>query len=201
MEDELVVEALRAIGVHVASSQDLMNTREPYPKAIPILLELLGKVETYVIKEIIVRSLATKGAQGKIEKSLIEEFERCLDDDSAKARSFRWAIANTLDLAGGKANVDDLIRLLQDPRSARARGLLIIAASKTKERKLIPLLLEFLDDEGLQGFAAAGLGKLHAEEAVPKLKLLAAKTKNSWVRREALNALKKIEKPKREPGR
>jgi hypothetical protein len=37
LEDQLVVAALKNVGVHVASSQDLMNTRDPYPLAIPVL--------------------------------------------------------------------------------------------------------------------------------------------------------------------
>jgi HEAT repeat protein len=196
LEDQVLVEALKEVGVQVTSSQDLINTRVSYSEAIPVLLEFLWKVETYAIKETIVRSLATKGAKGKVEESLLKAFEASLSDESTAARTFRWAIANTLDLIGGKADVDDLVRLLQDPRSARARGLLIMAAAKTKDRKIIALLLEFLDDESLQGFAAAGLGTLRAEEAIQKLKSLAADTKNSWVRREALNALKRIEKRK-----
>ncbi len=192
LEDQLVVAALKNVGVHVASSQDLMNTRGPYPLAIPVLIEFLAKVKTYAVKEIIVRSLATKAAKGKAEQALIEEFELSLWGESVEAQSFRWAVANTLELIGGKANVDDLMRLLLDPRSASARGLLSIAAAKTKDPRVIPILMDYLEAEDLQGFAARGLGKLRAKEAVPKLKAIAATTKNSWVRREAVKALERI---------
>jgi hypothetical protein len=193
LEDQLVVAALENAGVLVTSSQDLMNTRDPYPLAIPVLIEFIGKVKTYAIKEIIARSLATKAAKGKAEQALVNEFEASLHDESVDAQAFRWAIANTLDLIGGKADVDDLMRLLQDPRSARARGLLSIAAAKTKDRRVIPILLDYLNFENLQGFAANGLGKLRAEEAIPKLKAIASTTKNSWVRREAVKALERID--------
>ena len=72
--------------------------------------------------------------------------------------------------------------------------MLSLAAAKTRNLKMIPILLEGLDsgDLDLQGFGARGLGKLRAEVAVPKLEALAAETKNSWVRREARNALRRI---------
>ena len=184
LEDESVVHALGGVGVSVTSTQDLMNTRGPYPAAIPVLVRMLGTVETYMMKEIIVRSLGTKEAKGKAERALIDEFDSSLNDDGVEAKSFRWAIANTLDLIGGKGDVDAFVRLLRDPRSANARGLLSIAAAKTQDRRIVPVLLDYLDSENLQGFAARGLGILRAREALPKLRDIGKETKNSWIRRE-----------------
>lgn len=191
-EDQLVVDALREAGVCVASSQDLMDARDPYPMAVPVLIGVLGKLNTYAIKEVVVRSLGVKAAKGRAEQALIKEFDLSLPDASPEAQSFRWAIANTLELIGGKGDVDALVRLMRDPRSARARGLLSIAAAKTKDRKVIPVLLDYLDSEGLQGFAARGLGIFRAQEAVPRLKEISTSTKNSWIRRETLKALHRI---------
>ena len=168
VEDQLVVDALRRVGLDVTSSQDLMNTRDPYPKAIHVLVEMSGKVKTYTVKEIIVRSLGVKAAKGNVEQALIAEFELSLADKSADAQGFRWAIANTLEMIGGKGDVDALMRLLQDPRSARARGLLSIATAKTKDRRVIPILLGYLGSPNLQGFAARGLGILGAQRGSSK---------------------------------
>ena len=192
LEDEMVVQALQNVGVHVRTTQDLMHTRDPYPAAIGTLVDMLGKVRTYMLKEIIARSLATKEAKGKTENALIAEFTASLDDGAVEARAFRWAIANTLEVIGGKGDVEAFLRLLRDPRSGSARGMLSLAAAKTRDRRLIPLLLENLETDDFLGFAARGLGILRAEEAVPKLKELAEKTKNSWVRREALTALRRM---------
>jgi hypothetical protein len=201
LEDQLVVGALQKVGVHVTSSQDLMNTRDPYPLAIPVLVEMLSIVQTYTVKEIIARSLGAKEAKGKAEHALMAEFESSLSDESVEAQSFRWAISNTLEIIGGKGDVDTLMRLLLDPRSASARGLLSIAAAKTKDPRVIPILMVYLDVEDLQGFAARGLGKFRAKEAVPKLKVIAATTKNSWVRREAVKALECIDASSVSPRR
>ena len=194
LEDELVLEALRDAGVHAISTQDFMQKREPYPAAIPVLIKMLGRVRTYMIKEIIVRALGSKEAKGKAEHALISEFESSLHDDSVDAKAFRWAIANTLEIIGGKGDVDAFIRLLLDPRSSNARGMLSLAAAKTKDKKVIPILMDYLNSDNLQGFAARGLGILRAKEAVPSLSLLAGETKNSWVRREAIKALDRINK-------
>jgi hypothetical protein len=193
LEDILVVEALRSVGVNVVSSQDLMRARGSYSAAIPVLIEMLGRVRTYTLKEILVRSLGTKEAKGKAEQVLIAELESSLGDDSADAKAFRWAVANTLEIIGGKGDVDAFMRLLRDPRSSNARGMLILAA-KTRDRRIIPMLLEFLDVQELQGFAAGGLGMLGAAEANHKLEAIVNETKNSWVRREASKALARISK-------
>jgi hypothetical protein len=192
-EDQLVVKALRAAGVFVNSSQDLMRTRERYPKAIPVLLEMLPKVRTHTIKEIIARSLGVREAKGHAEPFLIFEFESSFSDIGREANSLRWAIGNTFDILGGGKGVSEaLLRLLKDSRSGEARGPLILAVAKSKNRDAIPTLLEMLEDDNFTGFAAAGLGILHAEEAIPRLKALADGCSNAWVRREAKTALKKL---------
>src|SRR4051794_27995475 len=135
LEDEMVVEALCPVGVRVTSTQDLMRTREPYPTAIKVLVEMLGKVKTYMLKEIITRSLATKEAKGHVESVLINELDACLDDDGVEAKAFRWAIANTLEVIGGRGDADSFLRLLRDPRTSNARGMLALAAAKTKDKR------------------------------------------------------------------
>lgn len=193
-EDQIVVRELRKAGVIVESTQDLMHTREPYPRAIPVLLEMMPQMKGYVLKEIIARSLGVKEAKGRSEPLLISEFDASLSDDSREAHSFRWAIANTFDILGGGIGVSDsILRLLMDSRSGRARGMLSLAVAKSKNRAAIPVLLEMLDIDEFTGFAAAGLGILRAEEGIPKLKLLAEGHSNAWVRREAKRALKRLE--------
>ena len=61
-EDAIVAEALRGAGVRVRGGEvrsvyDLVNTKEPYPKAIPVLLEFLPRVTNHRIKEGVARAL------------------------------------------------------------------------------------------------------------------------------------------------
>jgi hypothetical protein len=192
-EDQLVVAELGKIGVHVSSTQDFMNTREPYPEAIPVLLEMLPKMQGYALKEVIVRSLGVKEAKGRAEPLLIAEFGSSLPDDSRDASSLRWAIANTFDiLGGGKDASESLLQFLTDSRSGRAREMLSLAAAKSKNRAAIPILLDLLEIDNFTGFAAEGLGILRAEEAISKLKLIVEGHSNAWVRRQAKTALKRL---------
>src|ERR1700733_6081749 len=104
-EDQMVAGALRKVGVLVLSSQELLRTKDRYPKAIPVLLEMLPKVETYTMKEIIARSLGVREAKGKAELFLVSEFEATLPDSGKEAESLRWAIANTFEILGGGKGV------------------------------------------------------------------------------------------------
>jgi HEAT repeat protein len=192
-EDRLVVDALRRAGIVVNSSQDLMHTREPYPKAIPVLLDLLPTLETYAIREVVVRALGTRDAKRLAGKPLVAEFKRSLTDSGQDALSLRWAIANTLEILGGANIFEDIARLLATPDIGSAKGLLAIAAAKTKDRRAIPILLELLEDPQFRPFAANGLGLLRAQEAAPKiLDLAASGAGNSWQQREFRNALKRL---------
>jgi hypothetical protein len=191
-EDQLVVGELDRVGVAVRSTQDLMHTKQPYPDAIPVLVRMLSVVQGYTMKEIIARTLGTKEARGHAEGPLISLFSTSLSDDSQDAKRLRWAIANSLDILGSKGISGLLLPLLRDPRSGSARGPLILAAAKTKDPAVIDDLLELLNDDDVTGFAAAGLGILRAKQALSKLKEIAQSTKNAWIRREALAALRRL---------
>jgi len=76
-ESACVAQALRKQArLNVTSVWDLVNTRAPYPEAIPVLLEWLPRVRHPRIKEGIVRALTVKEARGVAGKLLIDEFKR-----------------------------------------------------------------------------------------------------------------------------
>ncbi|MEO0249525.1 MAG: hypothetical protein ABIN58_08295, partial [candidate division WOR-3 bacterium] len=63
-EDQVIVCALRdEAGLEVSSVWDLVNTSEPYPEAIPVLIKLLSQIEEPHMKEGIVRALTVKEAR------------------------------------------------------------------------------------------------------------------------------------------
>jgi hypothetical protein len=70
--------------------------------------------------------------------------------------------------------------------------MLSLALAKTKNREAIPILLKMLEEDDFTGFVVAGLGILGAEEAIPKLKVLAVSKGNAWIRREARKALGRL---------
>jgi HEAT repeat protein len=193
--DEEVVAALEKVGIDVRSTQDLLKRRESYAAAIPTLVRLLSVIDSYRVKEVIVRSLGTRDARTEAEETLVREFEKTLGDESMQASAFRWAIANTLEiLGGGRIVANDILRLALDSRSGRARRLLAISAAKAKAANAGEALIGMLDDPQLAPFAANGLGLLRESKAIPKL-LELAESSHAFTRREARTALKRLGVP------
>ncbi|QDT69092.1 hypothetical protein MalM25_20190 [Planctomycetes bacterium MalM25] len=67
---------------------DLVNTEEPYPQAIPILLKHLDAEHHLAIREGIVRALAVMEARDIATERLIEEFIKIEDPNS----NFKWVV-------------------------------------------------------------------------------------------------------------
>src|SRR5690606_18879545 len=57
-----LIDALKKVGVHVQSVWDLVNTANPYPKAVPILIEHLQRPYPERVREGIARALAVPDA-------------------------------------------------------------------------------------------------------------------------------------------
>ena len=74
---------------------DLVNTEEPYPQAIPILLKHLDVEHHLAIREGIVRALAVVEARDIATERLIEEFIKIKDPDSDLKWVVGMAIAET----------------------------------------------------------------------------------------------------------
>ncbi len=193
-EDQVVVNALARAGVIVTSVQDLVNGRRGYAAAIPVLIELLGRVEYRPVKESVIRALGDATAKGKAEEALIKEFHEALSLNTRGASNYRWVIANTLEIISSKRLTEPLVELLAiAPGGENSKGMLALAAAKTKDERFIPLLLGMLDRGECPGHVAIALGKLKSQEAIGRLRKLArSKIHTSWERREARKALERI---------
>lgn len=113
--EQPVVSDLSAVGVHVDSSWDLVNTSEPYAAALPILvahLERGGYPDR--VMEGMARALAVAPA-GIYWERLRNLFLKASGPDEEDG------LAVALAGAAGSAHVDGLIALLQDPDHGSAR--------------------------------------------------------------------------------
>lgn len=112
-----IVDDLLAAGVEVDSVWDLVNTAEPYPDALPVLMEHLergGYPDR--VTEGIARSLAVKPANEYWER-LRQLYLRAEGPDASEGLAVALAAAAKPD------NLDDLIALLTaDPPMAQVRG-------------------------------------------------------------------------------
>jgi len=87
---------------------------------------------------------------------------------------------------------DELIAIATDPTQGRGRSLVVLALWRMKNtrERVIPVLINLLDDPDVGGYAVMALGKLKAREARSRLEHL--DPKQDWVGKELKKALAKI---------
>jgi hypothetical protein len=196
-EDQMAVEALRTVGVEVRGVWDLVNTKEPYPEAIGVLLDLLQQVQNIRIKEGVARALAVPEARPVAARPLIKEF---LDFPSKtkKQQHTKWAIGYALSVVADDSVFEDVLVLLNDPRHAWTRSGVVGALCNMKAHRdrAIEALLGFLQDEDLGVQAVIALGNLRVRKARPRIEPF-LKHSDSWVRQQTKRALAKIDKARR----
>ena len=197
-ENQQVCRALATIGIEAESIYDLVNTRENYPEAVPILLEWLSKAQHDRIKEGVARALTFKKAGAEAAHTLIGEFEQ-YDAITLSMEATKWAIGNAISEVADETMAEDLCRLLVDKKHGTARQMLAIALGRnarknpaTRERAL-EVLLGLLGDPVVQGHAVIGLRCLNDERTRTALEGLVDHEK-AWIRKEAKHALAKLDK-------
>jgi len=204
-QDAIVVEALREHArLDVHSVSDLVNTREPYPEAIPVLLHFLPKISAPGIKEGIVRALTVKEARGIAARPLIEEFKKIdvpatLEEASkqgvAPRLSLKWTIGNALSVVADASVSNEIVALVRDRRHGEARQQLFDALTRLKPAGVADLLMGLLDDETVVRQVIMALGRLRIQEARPRLEAFLDHPEK-LVRQVAKEAIERIDKAK-----
>jgi HEAT repeat protein len=190
-EDARIVSRLNERGgVAIKSVFDLVNTKNSYAAAIPVLLDCLPEVQDKWIKEGVVRALSVKEARGTAEPALVREFEAITPDDRER-QSLKWAIGNALSTVATDAVADQLIRIAQDKRHGKAREMIVVALANLRDAQVVDTLIALLADDEVCGYAAIALGKLKSKRAVDPLQCLLQHSQ-PWVRKEVEKALGKI---------
>jgi hypothetical protein len=114
-DDEMpLLKDLKSVGIEINSLWDLVNTSEPYPEAIEILLNHLCLNYLPNNKEAIVRSLIVKEAKGVAVEKLASEFKKSSDKTPS---GYRWIIAYAFTVVLDKENVpvaEELLSLTED---------------------------------------------------------------------------------------
>lgn len=188
-EEKPLLDALNNKGIVVSSVWDLVNMKESYSDAIPILVEHLSKPYHHRIKEGIVRSLGVKEAKGKAGKALIEEFHKTPKDGS----DYHWVIGNAMVVVMSQEDEKDVLEIVKDKSNSEARHMFVLGLSRSKSIEVEQVLIDVLDDKEELVVAAAirSLGKLKSQNAKEKLPSLLHHS-STMVRKEAQKVLKKL---------
>jgi HEAT repeat protein len=188
-----LVKALNDAGVTVESVWDLVNTKRPYPEAIPVLIAHLSLSYPYRIREGIARALTTKDACKAGYRALVSEFKKVPKSDDPAAPDFKWALGNAISVVADKSNFDEVADLIRDRSHGSARDMMVLGLPRLDNRRAAAVLIEQLDDvdAGVAGQAVKALAKLKAQEARTKIEHL-LHHREAWVRKEAAKALTKL---------
>jgi hypothetical protein len=196
-ESAPIVADLRKAGFRIERLGDLRTIKgEPrYAKAVPVLLGWLRRAPSSSVRAIIAEALDTPIAKPVAARPLVEEFRRVeavgglgFDDWSA-----RWTIGNPLQTVADDSIADDLVELARDRRYGRAREPVVRALGSLSADRAVQVLVELLGDDEVCGQAVVALGKLRAVSARQAI-LPFLKHPVEWIRREALRAVRSIDR-------
>jgi hypothetical protein len=140
-----------------------VNTNDPYPEAIPILIKYLQIQKDIDVLSGIARALTVKEAKGIAFEPLLDLYKQTPDTSIKITSGLKGSVANALAYLAEKKDVDTLCNLLSDKSNGPSRTYFIekIASSANKENKeKIKKLLENVEAEkipNLSSFAARAL--------------------------------------------
>lgn len=184
---------VRKAGVIADSPWDLVNRRQSYGPAIPLITEWLERAEGEVpasdrakFREGLVRSLTVREARGVAGPALLREFRR-----REATPDYRWAVANALEVVAGRDELEEMLELACDQSFGAERQMIVLALGRMHDPRVVRALIKLLYDDDVAGHAAIALGKLKAGEARAALENSLDHPK-PWVRKEARKALTKL---------
>jgi predicted metal-binding protein len=140
-------DALRAVCPLVTESvDDLVNTRERYDEALPILFEHLTKDYPSEILEAIARAMAVQEAM-PWRKNFIEIIKNRPPVPKGKRDGFRDGLALAIGNTTGPHNVWETIELLRDISIGESRILMLSVLGKVKDPEVRKALLELREND------------------------------------------------------
>lgn len=155
-EEESLVREIGEAGLGIDSVWDLVNTREPYPEAVPVLLRHLKKDDYHpAIREGIARALTVRGYP-EILPAMLDSFRK---DPDPIVNGPKWAKGNAIEVLFDDRYVEEIARLAQDPSHGEARDMLVYALAKSKSPIADEVLRKLLSDPQLG---------IHAKKAIER---------------------------------
>jgi|SRR5699024_1106357 len=158
-----LVEELRAAGYKVDSAWDFVNTKDAYPKALPILLNHLGRAYPAPVREGIARAMA-------VPQSRFAWHDLLRHYRNEKSDRVKDGLAVAIAAAAHSGVLDELIALAKDQKHGTSRLLLLRALARFTDSKARAALMELGADPDLSEEAQVILKKLEREGRRPSNK-------------------------------
>ena len=103
----------------------------------------------------------------------------------------RWAIGDCIYQIGSTDYIDDYLKIVADKKYGISRQMIVLLLGKLKVEKAIPVLIALIDDADVTGHSINALGQFGKEDLRSCFERF-LDHKNSYYRREAQKALKRI---------
>jgi len=132
---------LADVGVDVESAWDLVNTSTPYPDALPVLLDHLGRDYPDPVREGIARALAVRGDAAFAWATLLRLYRQEPAGTDAKD-----GLAVALAAVATGRELNELIELAADARHGESRILVIGGISRLRSAEARQALDRLADD-------------------------------------------------------
>ncbi|MEU8895752.1 hypothetical protein [Nocardia sp. NPDC048505] len=161
-----LLDELAGAGVEVSSVSDLINTRDPYPAAVPILIDWLANLDQKMpgpeeglkkgLREALIRSLIVKEAKNTAAlPALLAQFD--LYDRIAP--NVLWAAGYALAWLAPAGYYDRIAPLAADRRYGLGRRELILWLGKSRNPEATAIILDQLDDPAVATAALQALAR------------------------------------------
>ena len=162
--EEPLIKALDEVGVRVNSVWDLVNTREPYPDALPVLIEhLKGSYHPKILAGI-ARALAVRD-QFAIEYAWPVALDLYLRTEAEEVvrepemRGFKDGLAVVLSVLCTEERLSQIFKLIGDPIHGGSRAFLIDGLRKFRKNEKVKEFLNSLYDDPYWGELAKKVAK------------------------------------------
>lgn len=168
---------------------DLYTSKELWLSCVPTIKEWIFKVKSDDVFETLIRLSAIPPLKKtSTAKEIIGQFYR-----PGLSSGTKWAAGNTMSIIANDEALDDITKIIDDKSNGQDRQMFVVALRNMNDPKVLPYLVNLLDDEDLKGHAIMGLSKLKAVSTIDDIR----KVENHprpWVRKEAQKTVRKFEK-------
>lgn len=142
-EEASLVDDLARRGISVSSVWDLVNSRDRYPAAIPVLLSHLSRTYRVEIKEGIARALGVKDARADAWEPILRMLDR---ETEPRVRDGLFVAISGM---AGPTDVPKLISLLSERALGPSRIFLVRNLMRSKRSEARAALIAMEDDPDL----------------------------------------------------
>ena len=160
---------------------------------IPILLKYLKEFQSNNFKDLVIGALKVKGFYDAT-KSLLDEFNNPPEYNNPTLTDlYKWSIGDAFSIILDGRYENEYIEIIKNKQNGHSRQMVAIALGKLKSEKALPVLLNLLDDEEINGHVVMALGYYKKPILLRYIEPF-LNHKKAWIRAQAKSAIKKIEK-------